>query len=242
MGQSRKIGKCLLWMIVHGLRVGRRSGIGSRDSRRLICDCSLFFVSFIEQFHDSQGGRYRLLPCLSSPLNGAQNQDTSHKVLANNKQILCFYSLSSRNLHISLVYKFRSNVYRVYINKHNRQTNRSIISHMYIWNYYSNIRNNSVLASHNSTKSGWYLGQVKVRPRNTPRTTRNQGRYQESTQPHGIPRDNRQPWNRNSLQWGTNPAITLLDWPFETFGETQFQVKYVGGDTLGRTSLGEVSL
>ncbi|CAI7566056.1 unnamed protein product [Penicillium palitans] len=32
------------------------------------------------------------------------------------------------------------------------------------------------------------------------------------------------------------------DWPFKTFGETQFQVKYVGGDTLGRTSLGEVSL
>lgn len=34
----------------------------------------------------------------------------------------------------------------------------------------------------------------------------------------------------------------LADWPFETFDESRFQVKYVGGDTLGRTSLGEVSL
>lgn len=31
------------------------------------------------------------------------------------------------------------------------------------------------------------------------------------------------------------------DWPFENFDQTQFQVKYVGSDTLGRTSLGEVS-
>lgn len=28
-------------MIVHGSRVGRKSGIGSRDSRRLIRDCSM---------------------------------------------------------------------------------------------------------------------------------------------------------------------------------------------------------